>query len=116
MVKSSLLFEGTRFIQRKDHSWQLCIDYRRLKTVTRMDTYPITRIDDSLDTVSGSILFSMLDLISGYWQVLLDQEAKELSASVTRGGLWQWKVLSFCLTSASATFKKLIEKVLKALQ
>ena len=44
--------------------------------------------------------FSTLDLVSGYWQVPLDQDAREKSAFVTRGGLWQWKVLLFGLTSA----------------
>ena len=60
--------------------------------------------------------FSTIDLVSEYWQVPLDQDAKEKSAFVTRGGLWQWKVLPFGLTSAPATFERLMEKVLKALQ
>ena len=64
-------------------------DYRRLNAVTRKDAYPLPRIDDSLDALAGSMYFSTLDLVSGYWQVPLDQDAKEKSAFVTRGGLWQ---------------------------
>ena len=60
--------------------------------------------------------FSTLDLMSGYWQVPLDSNAKEKSAFVTPGELWQLKVLPFGLTSATATLKRLIEKVLKGLQ
>ena len=60
--------------------------------------------------------FSTLDLVSGYWQVPLDQDAREKSALVTRDGLWQWKVPPFGLTSAPATFEQLMEKVLKGLQ
>ena len=60
--------------------------------------------------------FSTLDLVSGYWQVPLDKDTHEKSAFVTRGGLWQWKVLLFGLTSAPATFERLMEKVLKGLQ
>ena len=54
--------------------------------------------------------------MSGYWQVPLNREAKKKLVFEIRGGLWQWKVLLFGLTSASATFERLIEKVLKGLQ
>ena len=52
----------------KDGSWRLCVDYRRLNAVTRKDTY-------LLDALLRSIFFSTLDLVSGYWQVPLDEEA-----------------------------------------
>ena len=103
-------------VRKKDQSWRLCVDYRRLNAATRKDAYPLPRIDDSLDALAGSMYFSTLDLVSGYWQVPLDQDAREKSAFVTRGGLWQWKVLPFGLTSAPATFERLMEKVLKGLQ
>ena len=73
-------------VRKKDHSWRLCIDYRRLNAVTRKDAYPLPRIDDSLDALAGSMYFSTLDLVSGYWQVPLDKDAQEKSAFVTRGG------------------------------
>ena len=79
----------------KDHSWRLFVDYRQLNAVTRKDAYPLPRIDDRLDALAGSVFFSTLDLLSGYWQVPLDQDAQEKSAFVTRGGLWKWRVLPF---------------------
>ena len=103
-------------VRKKDQSWRLCVDYRRLNAVTRKDAYPLPRIDDSLDALTGSVYFSTLDLVSGYWQVPLDEEAQNRSAFVTRGGLWRWKVLPFGLTSAPATFERLMERVLKGLQ
>ena len=65
--------------------------------------------------MSESKFFSTLDLISGYWQVPLDADASEKSAFATRTGLWKWKVLPFGLTSAPATFQRLIEQVLHGL-
>jgi hypothetical protein len=103
-------------VRKKDQSWRLCIDYRKLNAVTKRDAYPLPRIDDSLDALSGSWFFSTLDLLSGYWQVPLDADAQEKSAFATRSGLWKWKVLSFGLTSAPATFERLMEKVLHGLQ
>ncbi len=102
-------------VKKKDGSWRFCIDYRRLNAVTIQDAYPLPRIDDSLDALSGAKLFSTLDLVSGYWQVPLDTDAQAKSAFVTRNGLWKWKVLPFGLTSAPATFQRLMESVFRDL-
>ena len=92
------------------------MDYRKLNSVTHKDAYPLPRVDDSLDTLGGSKWFSTLDMTSGYWQIPMDEEAKERSAFVTRSGLWQWKVLPFGLTSAPSTFERLMETVFRGLQ
>jgi transposase InsO family protein len=102
-------------VRKKDGKWRFCVDYRRLNAITQYDAYPLPRIDESLDALAGSRFFSTLDLVSGYWQVPLSQEAQEKSAFATRGGLWKWKVLPFGLTSAPATFQRLMERVLKGL-
>jgi hypothetical protein len=102
-------------VRKKDGGWRFCVDYRRLNAVTLQDAYPIPRIDESLDALAGSKFFSTLDLASGYWQVPLDDEARDKSTFATRGGLWRWKVLPFGLTSAPATFQRLMEKVLTGL-
>jgi len=88
------------------------VDYRKLNSVTIQDAYPLQRIDRSLDTLAGSKYFSTLDLLSGYWQVPLSPDAQEKAAFITRDGLWKWKVLPFGLTSAPATFQRLVEQVL----
>ena len=92
------------------------MDYRKLNHVTVKDSYPIPRIDESLDSLSGAKCFSTLDLCSGYWQVELDQEAKEKSAFVVRGGLYQWTVIPFGLCNAPSTFERLMENVMAGLQ
>jgi transposase InsO family protein len=102
-------------VRKKDNKWRFCIDYRKLNAVTQQDAYPLPRIDESLDALSGSKYFSTLDLTSGYWQVPLDEDAQEKSAFTTRTGLWKWKVLPFGLTSAPATFQRLMEQVLQGL-
>ena len=102
-------------VKKKNGSWRFCVDYRKLNELTCKDAYPLPRIDDSLDALGGSRLFSTLDLTSGYWQVGLAPDAKEKAAFSTRSGLWEWEVLPFGLTSAPSTFERLMETVLRGL-
>ncbi|XP_067944982.1 uncharacterized protein [Watersipora subatra] len=55
-------------VKKKNEAWRLCVDYRKLNSVTCQDAYPLPRIDESLDALSGSKFFSTLDMISEYWQ------------------------------------------------
>jgi len=102
-------------VKKRDGTWRFCVDYRKLNEVTSKDAYPLPRIDDSLDTLGKSTVFSTLDLTSGYWQVELDADANEKAAFVTRSGLYEWEVLPFGLTSAPSTFERLMETALSGL-
>jgi len=91
------------------------VDYCQLNSVTIQDTCPLPRIDESLNALAGSKLFSTLDLLSGYLQVPLNPDAQKKAEFIMRDGLWKWKVLSFGLKSAPATFQRLMEQVLSGL-
>jgi len=91
------------------------VDYRKVNSMTIQDAYPLPCIDESLDALAGSKYFSTLDLLSGYWQVTLSPDAQEKAAFILRDELWKWKVLPFGLTSAPATFQRLMEQVLSGL-
>ncbi|KAJ8346684.1 hypothetical protein SKAU_G00280850 [Synaphobranchus kaupii] len=67
-------------VQKKSGEWRFCVDYMRLKSATTKDSYPLPRIDEALDHISGSSWFSSLDLRSSYWQVRLAPEAKPKTA------------------------------------
>ncbi|GBM83654.1 Retrovirus-related Pol polyprotein from transposon 297 [Araneus ventricosus] len=83
--------------------------------ITIKDSYPLLRIDDTLDALNGSQWFSTLDLKSGYWQIEIEPEDKEKTAFTTGQGLWQFKVMPFGLCNAPATFERLMETVLRGL-
>ena len=79
---------------KKDGSLRYCVDYRKLNDVTEKDSYPLPRIDDSLDTLAGAQWFSTLDLASGYWQVEVADQDRPKAAFVTNQGLFQFKFSS----------------------
>lgn len=80
------------------------MDYCRLNAVTKWDAYPQPRMDGSLDDLTGSVYFNMLDFLSRYLQVPFSKDAQEKAALLTRGSLWTCKVLPFALTSVPVTF------------
>ena len=64
-------------VAKKDSSMRFCVDYRRLNSVTKTDVFPLPRVEDSLDQLSRSRYFTMLDLAAGYWQVLVEPKSHE---------------------------------------
>ena len=103
-------------VRKKDGSMRFCIDYRKVNAVTRKDAYPLPRIDTTLDTLAGSQLFSTLDLLSGYWQVEVEEEDRAKTAFCTTEGLFEFKVMPFGLCNGPATFQRLMDLVLAGLQ
>ena len=102
-------------VQKKDGSLRFCVDYRRLNAITKLDVFPLLRIDDSLDLLAKSKYFTTLDLATGYWQVRMEPASQEKTAFVTHDGHYEFKVMPFGLTNAPATFQRLMEGVLHGL-
>ncbi|VDI35304.1 Hypothetical predicted protein [Mytilus galloprovincialis] len=77
--------------------YRFAVDYRRLNKCTLRAKFSIPRIDDVFDTVANSkaVIYSVLDLMSGFFQTPLDPETKHKSAFVTHQGIYQFKRMSF---------------------
>ena len=103
-------------VTKKDGVTWFCVDYRKLNLATVKDTYPLPRINDTLDMLAGKQWFSTLDLASGYWQVSLSPEARCKTAFATHSGLFQFRVMPFGLCNAPATFERLMDRVLQGLR
>ena len=100
---------------KKDGTIRFCIDYRKLNGMTKKNSYPLPRIDETLDSLGGNQFFSTLDLKSGYWQVGMHPDDMEKTAFSSHMGLFQYKVMPFGLCNAPATFECMMETLLSDL-
>ena len=102
-------------VQKKDRTIRLCVDYRRLNAVSRVDAYPIPRVDDLIDLLGQAQYLSTLDLTKGYWQVPISMSDQAKTAFTTPFGLFQFKRMPFGLQGAPASFQRMMDRLLQGL-
>jgi hypothetical protein len=81
----------------------MCVDYRSLNDATVKNKYPLPRVEDLFDQMSGARVFSKIDLRSGYHQMKIRPSYIPKTIFSTRYGLYEFTIMSFGLTNAPAT-------------
>jgi hypothetical protein len=99
------------FVEKKDGTKRMCIDYRSLNEVTIKNKYPLPRIEDLFDQLRGASVFSKIDLRSCYHQLRIRPLDIPRTAFITKYGLYEFTVMSFDLTNAPAYFMYLMNSV-----
>lgn len=103
-------------VQEKTGDFSICLDFRRLNTLTKKNSFPLPNIEECLETLACEAYFSKLDFASGYWQVPMAKNSREMTAFRTPNGLYQFKVMPFGLTNAPASFQKMINLLFTGLK
>jgi hypothetical protein len=99
------------FVSKKDGTQRLCVDYCALNEVTVKNKYSLPRIDDLFDPLRGACVFSKINLRSGYHQLKVRGCDIPKTSFILRYGLYEFMVMSFGLTNASAYFMYMMNKV-----
>jgi len=103
-------------VAKPDGILRTCIDYRAVNAITIQDRYPLPHIEDLLNSMHGSCLFTKLDLVAGYHQIRIATADTYKTAFTTKFGLYKWRVLPFGLAHAPSQFMRMMNGILEAMK
>ncbi|XP_038693764.1 uncharacterized protein LOC119991491 [Tripterygium wilfordii] len=102
---------NTVVVKKKNGTWRVCVDFTDLNKSCPKDLFPLPKIDQLVDSTSGSQRMSFLDAYRGYHQIPMNEEDEEKTAFITPRGTYCYKVMPFGLKNAGATYQRLVTKM-----
>ena len=96
---------------KRDDKYRLCLDYRKLNAVTKVDVFPLPIIEDLVDRLAGNPIMSIFDLKSGFWQIPIAERDREKTAFTADNNTYEFLYMPFGLVNAPSTFQRLMNTV-----
>ena len=101
-------------VKKPNGKWRIVHAYNKLNAATIPAQTPIPRKDVLQNNMGGCTMFSALDLVDGYYQLLMRASDIPLTAVSTPSGmLWEWLVMPKGLSNAPATFNRLVTQLFR---
>jgi len=100
------------FVKKKNGTYRMVIDYRKINAITKTDAYPLPRIQDSIERLGGAKFFSALDATSGFHQLPVRADDIEKTAINTRYGSFEFLVTPFGLKNSPSAFQRMMNEAL----
>ena len=93
----------------KDGGLQFCINFRRLNSRTKKDAYPLPQMQETMESMVGTLFFSTMDLKSGFWQVKMAKDSQQYTAfTVGSMGVYEFLRMPYGLCNTPVTFQRLM--------
>ena len=109
----SALCNAVVLVRKKDGGLLFCIDFRWLNARTKKDSYPLPRMQETMESMVGARFFSTTDLKSGFWQVKMSEKSWQYTAFTVRSmGIFEFLRMPYALCNAPATFHRLMQNCL----
>lgn len=99
-------------VPKPDGTQRFCIDYRKLNKLKLRDTYPLTRIDECLDSLGYAKFFTTLDCNNGYWKIPILPRDQDKTTFTCHSGTFRFNRMPFGLMNAPETFQRALDIIL----
>ncbi|KAK0570844.1 hypothetical protein LWI29_007360 [Acer saccharum] len=100
-------------VTKSNGKWCMCVDYTDLNRACLKDSFPLPKIDQLIDSTVGNKILSFMDAFSGYNHIMMHPADQNKTSFITGQGLYCYKVMSFGLKNAGATYQRLVNKLFK---
>ena len=98
-------------VKKANGKWRMCVDFTDLNKACPKDNYPLPQIDTLVDSTMRHQILSFMDAFLGYNQIKMEEADQEKTSFVTSQGLFCYKMMSFGLKNAGATYQRLMNKM-----
>ena len=110
-IQYPLWLSNTVVVKKKNGKWRMCVDFTDLNQAYLKNSFPLPQIDQLVDSASGYDRMSFLDAFQGYHQIPMNLADQDKIAFITLRGAYCYKVMSFGLKNARATYQRMVTQM-----